>query len=425
MDPSEDFPPPPALFPPPAPAAAAPPPASTAASLVGPRIFILSPLPGNKYEVDWYFYSARADVTTGDYAALLAFATHYAYPLAILQCPDLAAFQASNPAAVVRPFDEVPAPIFEWGRALMLSSAASVASPSGGSASSQSLLSLSTSLPSAGTNAHESSSVRGHDPPLVAASTRTSSLPVSHTFAPPFPPRRPDPDGVDGPSFVFGMGSSGGFGRLGGPPGGLGGMGYRRASARLTPVSGFSDYSSNNDDFRIQLPSPNPGNDSSCRIPPSRGSSTSWCFCSFSNYGISSWPCICGEWSSPFEWLSSYSTKGLKTRWDQAIAGTGICPICHRAEKPWHVPANCPLLKELNLTLVKGPPSSSPAPAPSACCPLPVLSSRLSYLYFFLNGFCWVHPTVGCRILLFFVDDTFGFSSLYFNGPSVYPLPAI
>ena len=188
MDPSEDFPPPPVLFPPPAPAAAAPPPASTAASLVGPRIFVLSPLPGNKYEVDRYFYSARADVTTGDYAALLAFATHYAYPLAILQCPDLAAFQASNPAAVVRPFDEVPAPIFEWGRALMLSSAASVASPSGGSASSQSLLSLSTSLPSAGANAHRSSSVRGHDPPLVAASTRTSSLPVSHTFAPPFPP---------------------------------------------------------------------------------------------------------------------------------------------------------------------------------------------------------------------------------------------
>ena len=222
MDPSEDFPPPPALFPPPAPAAAAPPPASTAASLVGPRIFVLSPLPGNKYEVDRYFYSARADVTTGDYAALLALATHYAYPLAILQCPDLAAFQASNPAAVVRPFDEVPAPIIERGRALMLSSAASVASPSGGSASSQSLLSLSTSLPSAGANAHRSSSVRGHDPPSVAAANRTSSLPVSHTFAPPFPPRRPDPDGVDGPSSVFGMGGSGGFGRLGGPPGGLG-----------------------------------------------------------------------------------------------------------------------------------------------------------------------------------------------------------
>ena len=76
------------------------------------------------------------------------------------------------------------------------------------------------------------------------------------------------------------------------------------------------------------------------------------------------------EWASPFEWLSSYSTKGIKTRWDRAIAGTGICPICHRAEKPWHVPANCPLLKDLNLKLVHGPPSSAPGPAPSAA-PVP------------------------------------------------------
>jgi hypothetical protein len=81
-------------------------------------------------------------------------------------------------------------------------------------------------------------------------------------------------------------------------------------------------------------------------------------------------------WSLPFEWLSSYSTKGLKTRWDRAIAGTGICPICHHVEKPWHVPANCPLLKELNLTLVKGPSSSSPAPAPPAApAPAPAAPS--------------------------------------------------
>jgi hypothetical protein len=40
------------------------------------------------------------------------------------------------------------------------------------------------------------------------------------------------------------------------------------------------------------------------------------------------------EWSTPFEWLSSFSIKVVKTRWDRALAGTGICPICHRAEKP-------------------------------------------------------------------------------------------
>jgi len=69
------------------------------------------------------------------------------------------------------------------------------------------------------------------------------------------------------------------------------------------------------------------------------------------------------EWTTPFEWLSLYKVKGIKTRWTCAFVGTGICPICHHAEKPWHVPANCPLLKELNLKLDSGPPPSSPAPA--------------------------------------------------------------
>ncbi len=79
------------------------------------------------------------------------------------------------------------------------------------------------------------------------------------------------------------------------------------------------------------------------------------------------------EWASPFEWQSSYTTKGIKTRWDRAIAGTGIYPICHRAEKLWHVPANCPLLKELNLKLVNEPPSSALGPAPSpAPAPMPL-----------------------------------------------------
>ncbi len=76
------------------------------------------------------------------------------------------------------------------------------------------------------------------------------------------------------------------------------------------------------------------------------------------------------EWTNPFEWLSSFSIKVVKIWWDLAIAGTGICPICHRAEKPWHVPTNCPLLKDLNLKLVAGPPlhpalaaANSPTPA--------------------------------------------------------------
>jgi hypothetical protein len=75
------------------------------------------------------------------------------------------------------------------------------------------------------------------------------------------------------------------------------------------------------------------------------------------------------EWASPFERLSTYATKGIKTRWERTIAGTGTCPICHRAEKPWHIPANCPILKDLNLKLVNGPPSSTLGPAPSPAPP--------------------------------------------------------
>jgi hypothetical protein len=78
------------------------------------------------------------------------------------------------------------------------------------------------------------------------------------------------------------------------------------------------------------------------------------------------------EWNNPFEWLLSYSKKGIKTRWTCALAGMGICPICHSAKKPWHVPVNCPLLKELNLKLIKGPPSApSPAPAPASLAAAP------------------------------------------------------
>ncbi len=52
MDPIEGLPPPPAFFPPPAPAADAPSPAPAAATLSGPKIFVLSPLPGNQFDVD-------------------------------------------------------------------------------------------------------------------------------------------------------------------------------------------------------------------------------------------------------------------------------------------------------------------------------------------------------------------------------------
>jgi hypothetical protein len=57
-------------------------------------------------------------------------------------------------------------------------------------------------------------------------------------------------------------------------------------------------------------------------------------------------------WQTLFDWLATYSEKGIKTQWAHALASVGVCPVCHKAEKLWHVPMVCPLLKELNLKLI-------------------------------------------------------------------------
>jgi hypothetical protein len=69
-------------------------------------------------------------------------------------------------------------------------------------------------------------------------------------------------------------------------------------------------------------------------------------------------------WSTPFKWLSKFSKQAIKTWWPRALAKTGICPICHCADKPWHIPTLCPLIKELNLKLGILP--SQPAAQPAA-----------------------------------------------------------
>ena len=80
-------------------------------------------------------------------------------------------------------------------------------------------------------------------------------------------------------------------------------------------------------------------------------------------------------WRTPFEWLSVMKRDVIKGRWTRALAGTGICPICHCPDKPWHVPSLCPMLKELHLTIdvLPGPP-----PAPSAAPAPPTPSGRVA-----------------------------------------------
>jgi hypothetical protein len=78
-------------------------------------------------------------------------------------------------------------------------------------------------------------------------------------------------------------------------------------------------------------------------------------------------------WQTPFEWLAQYGVKGIKGCWTRAMAGTGICPVCHHDELPHHVPTQCPMLAELNLKLITClPAGGKPAPAPGlAPSPMP------------------------------------------------------
>jgi hypothetical protein len=70
--------------------------------------------------------------------------------------------------------------------------------------------------------------------------------------------------------------------------------------------------------------------------------------------------------------------KGIKGRWTRAMAGTGICSICHRDKLPCHVSTQCPRLTKLNLKLIKcHPVASSPSYSTTPHCPLP--SSTLGY----------------------------------------------
>ena len=50
------------------------------ASTIGPKIFQLSPLPGNLYEVDCFYYAPLADITEGGFLAFISFASCMAIP---------------------------------------------------------------------------------------------------------------------------------------------------------------------------------------------------------------------------------------------------------------------------------------------------------------------------------------------------------
>ncbi len=89
------------------------------APMVGPCIVQLSPFPGNIYDVDCFYYDPIADVSCGNFGAILAFATAHGHPVVAHKCPDIHQFQSTYPLAIIHPINEVPPAIITRGLALL------------------------------------------------------------------------------------------------------------------------------------------------------------------------------------------------------------------------------------------------------------------------------------------------------------------
>ena len=93
-----------------------------------PRIIQLSPIPGNIYNTDRFYYNPTAVDGLGNLGAVLAFASAHGHPAAFHECPDIHKFQGAYPSAIIQPISKVPPAIITQGLAL-LSGAASLAPP--------------------------------------------------------------------------------------------------------------------------------------------------------------------------------------------------------------------------------------------------------------------------------------------------------
>jgi hypothetical protein len=90
-----------------------------AAPPAGPRILQLSSLLGNVYDMDQYYYNPAANVSQGNFGAVLAFALAHGHPVVVHECLDIYAFQAAHPSAVVHPLNKNPPAILAWGLLLL------------------------------------------------------------------------------------------------------------------------------------------------------------------------------------------------------------------------------------------------------------------------------------------------------------------
>jgi hypothetical protein len=74
---------------------------------VGPWILQLSTLPGNISKLDHFFYNSAANVSQGDFGAVIAFASTHGHLVLVHDCPDLQEWQAAHPSAIVHPLSKI------------------------------------------------------------------------------------------------------------------------------------------------------------------------------------------------------------------------------------------------------------------------------------------------------------------------------
>jgi hypothetical protein len=90
-----------------------------ATSPASPRIIQLSPVPGNIYDMDQYYYNPNANVSQGNFGEVLAFTLAHSHPVVVHECSEIYAFQAGHPFAIVRPLNKIPPAILAWGLFLL------------------------------------------------------------------------------------------------------------------------------------------------------------------------------------------------------------------------------------------------------------------------------------------------------------------
>jgi hypothetical protein len=102
--------------------------AALAAATVRPQIVQLSPIPGNIYKMDRFYYDPAAVLSEGPFGAVLVFAAAHGHLVVIHDCPDIQEFQAAHPSAIIHLILEISPLIIAWGLTL-LTGVANVAPP--------------------------------------------------------------------------------------------------------------------------------------------------------------------------------------------------------------------------------------------------------------------------------------------------------